>query len=74
MSFNHAYINSGLFGITISCSPNAAHVMSQIICFELSKLLEKDPSEGGLTDREVKRAKNQLMSSLFMYVEVSLLP
>lgn len=72
MSFNHAYINSGLFGITISCSPNAAHVMSQIICFELSKLLEKDPSEGGLTDREVKRAKNQLISSLLMNVESKL--
>lgn len=71
-SFNHAYINSGLFGISISCSPNAAHVMSQIICFELSKLLEKDTSEGGLTDREVKRAKNQLISSLLMNVESKL--
>lgn len=71
-SFNHAYINSGLFGITISCSPNAAHVMSQIIGFELSKLLEKDTAEGGLTDKEVKRAKNQLISSLLMNVESKL--
>ncbi|KAK6458817.1 mitochondrial processing peptidase alpha subunit mitochondrial precursor [Scheffersomyces xylosifermentans] len=72
MSFNHSYLNSGLFGITISCSPNAGHVMSQIISFELSKLLEKDPSKGGLTEKEVKRAKNQLVSSLLMNVESKL--
>lgn len=72
MSFNHSYIGSGLFGITISCSPNAAHVMSQIICFELSKLLEVDTSKGGLTEKEVKRAKNQLISSLLMNVESKL--
>ncbi|KAK6205448.1 Metalloenzyme, LuxS/M16 peptidase-like protein [Scheffersomyces amazonensis] len=69
MAFNHSYVDSGLFGITISCSPNAAHVMSQIICFELSKLLEKDPKNGGLTDSEVQRAKNQLISALLMNVE-----
>ncbi|KAK6462986.1 Metalloenzyme, LuxS/M16 peptidase-like protein [Scheffersomyces coipomensis] len=69
MSFNHSYVDSGLFGVTISCSPNAAHVMSQIICFELSKLLERDPKNGGLTESEVKRAKNQLISALLMNVE-----
>ncbi|ODV81648.1 LuxS/MPP-like metallohydrolase [Suhomyces tanzawaensis NRRL Y-17324] len=72
MSFNHSYVDSGLFGVTISCSPNAAHVMSQIICFELSKLLETDPSKGGLTEKEVKRAKNQLISSLLMNIESKL--
>lgn len=72
MSFNHSYLDSGLFGITISCLPNAAHVMSQIICFELSKLLEPDPANGGLTEKEVKRAKNQLISSLLMNVESKL--
>lgn len=72
MAFNHAYVDSGLFGITISCSPNAAHVMSQIICFELSKLLEKDPEKGGLTASEVQRAKNQLKSSLLMNIESKL--
>ena len=70
--FNHSYIDSGLFGVTISCAPNAAHVMSQIICFELSKLLEKDTAQGGLTEKEVKRAKNQLISSLLMNVESKL--
>ncbi|CUM68273.1 uncharacterized protein PRCAT00005995001 [Priceomyces carsonii] len=72
MSFNHSYMNSGLFGITISCSPNAAHIMSQIICLELSKLLEEDPKKGGLTESEVKRAKNQLTSSLLMNLESKL--
>lgn len=72
LCFNHSYIGSGLFGITISCSPNAAHVMSQIICYELSKLMEKDPKNGGLTEKEVKRAKNQLISTLLMNVESKL--
>lgn len=70
--FNHSYIDSGLFGVTISCAPSAANVMSQIVCFELSKLLEADPSAGGLTENEVKRAKNQLISSLLMNVESKL--
>lgn len=69
MAFNHSYLNSGLFGITISCSPNAAHVMSQIICLEFSKLLEKDPAKGGLSLSEVSRAKNQLKSTLLMNIE-----
>lgn len=68
-SFNHAYVNSGLFGISISCSPNGAHVMSQIICQELALLMETDPEKGGLKEKEVRRAKNQLISSLLMNVE-----
>lgn len=71
-SFNHSYVDSGLFGVTISCSPNAAHVMSQIICLELSKLTETNTAKGGLTEKEVKRAKNQLISALLMNVESKL--
>ena len=72
MCFNHSYVGSGLFGITMSCMPQTAPVMAHIICFELSKLLEKDPSEGGITDSEFDRAKNQLISSLLMNVESKL--
>lgn len=71
-SFNHSHVDSGLFGVTISCTPNAAHIMSQIICMELSKLLETDPAQGGLTEKEVQRAKNQLTSSLLMNIESKL--
>lgn len=69
MAFNHSYVNSGLFGVTISCEPNAAHVMSQVVCAQLSGLLEKDPKKGGLEADEVARAKNQLKSSLLMNME-----
>ncbi|KAG7196143.1 Mitochondrial-processing peptidase subunit alpha [Scheffersomyces spartinae] len=72
MAFNHAYIGSGLFGISISCSPDAAHVTSQIIGYELSKLLETNPDKGALNEKEVARAKNQLISSLLMNLESKL--
>lgn len=68
LAFNHLYVGLGLFGITISAVPAAAHVMPQIVCMELSQLLEKN----GLTDSEVERAKNQLISSLLMNVESKL--
>lgn len=68
LAFNHLYVGLGLFGITISAIPAAAHVMPQIVCMELAQLLEK----GGLTDSEVERAKNQLISSLLMNVESKL--
>lgn len=71
-AFNHSYIGLGLFGITLSCSPNAAHIMSQIICFELAALLEKDGKKGALNQREVLRAKNQLKSLLLMSFELRL--
>lgn len=67
-SFNHSYVDSGLFGINISASPNAAHVMPQIIASELSSLLEPN----AITDNEFTRARNQLVSSLLYNVESKL--
>lgn len=72
MSFNHSYIDSGIFGITLSLVPEAAHVSSQIIAHELSQLLVTEESQGGMNAKEVKRAKNQLISSLLMNVESKL--
>ncbi|EGV63619.1 Mitochondrial-processing peptidase subunit alpha [Yamadazyma tenuis] len=67
-SFNHSYVGSGLFGINISASPNAAHVMPQIIGFEFSSLLEPN----AISDSEFNRAKNQLISTLLYNVESKL--
>lgn len=64
--FNHSYIDSGIFGITLSLVPQAAGVGVQMIGNELSKLLTK---ENGMTMNEVERAKKQLISSLLMNVE-----
>lgn len=67
-SFNHSYIGSGLFGINISASPNAGHVMPQIIAFEFSSLLEKN----AISESEFNRAKTQLVSTLLYNVESKL--
>ncbi|KAI5964178.1 MAS2 [Candida pseudojiufengensis] len=69
MCFNHSYLDSGLFGITLSLVPEASHVSSQIISHELSKLLEYNERQGGIKEIELKRAKNQLTSSILMNVE-----
>ncbi|CAK7897012.1 mitochondrial-processing peptidase subunit alpha [[Candida] anglica] len=72
MAFNHSYVDSGVFGVTISCMPNYGNVMAQIICQELSDLLIVSPEKGGITQDELQRAKNQLSSSLLMNLESKL--
>lgn len=67
-SFNHAYTDSGLFGINASCMPNAAERMLDVICRELNALT-LDSGLGRLQEGEVRRAKNQLKSSLLMNLE-----
>ena len=69
MCFNHSYLDSGIFGITVSVVPEAGHLSSQIISNELAQLLEESVSSGGMNEKEVKRAKNQLTSSVLMNVE-----
>ncbi|KAF3985581.1 hypothetical protein FT663_05236 [Candidozyma haemuli var. vulneris] len=71
-SFNHAYTDSGLFGITISCYLGHEEYMAQVAAHEFAKVLETDISKGGITSQEFRRAKNQLISSLLMNVESKL--
>ncbi|KAK9453409.1 Metalloenzyme, LuxS/M16 peptidase-like protein [Dipodascopsis uninucleata] len=66
-SFNHSYTDSGLFGITIWCLPSHAHLAPAIIFGQLAYTTSK--MSGGLTETEVRRAKNQLRSSLLMNLE-----
>ncbi|OVF10155.1 putative mitochondrial-processing protease subunit [Clavispora lusitaniae] len=70
--FHHAYSDSGLFGITLSCYVDQAEYMAQIACHELAKVMETDVGRGGITEQELRRAKNQLVSSLLMNVESKL--
>lgn len=68
VSFNHSYTDSGLFGISASCSPPRAWQMLEVMCRELQNLtLESGFSS--LQIAEVNRAKNQLRSSLLMNLE-----
>ncbi|GAB7347131.1 hypothetical protein MBLNU459_g3255t1 [Dothideomycetes sp. NU459] len=68
VAFNHAYTDSGIFGISASCSTNATMHMLQVMCLQLTNLM-KETGIGRLQEGEVKRAKNQLKSSLLMNLE-----
>ena len=68
VAFNNSYTDSGLFGISASCSPQRAWQMLDVMCRELQNLtLESGYSS--LQVAEVNRAKNQLRSSLLMNLE-----
>ena len=68
VAFNHAYTDSGLFGISAACGTAYVPRMLDTMARELS-LLSSETGLGRLTEVEVKRAKNQLRSSLLMNLE-----
>jgi len=68
MAFNHSYTDSGLFGISASCSPARIAQMLEAMCREL-QALTFDTGFSALQTIEVNRAKNQLRSSLLMNLE-----
>ena len=67
-AFNHAYTDSGLFGISAACGTAFVPRMLDTMARELS-LLSAETGLGRLTESEVQRAKNQLRSSLLMNLE-----
>ncbi|KAI9894341.1 MAG: Mitochondrial-processing peptidase subunit alpha [Vezdaea aestivalis] len=68
MAFNHSYTDSGLFGISASCTPRGITPMLDAMCREL-QALTKTSGVSALKQEEVSRAKNQLRSSLLMNLE-----
>lgn len=68
VAFNHSYTDSGLFGISSSCSPQNVINMLDVMCREL-QALTLDTGFASLQPGEVSRAKNQLRSSLLMNLE-----
>lgn len=68
IAFNHSYTDSGLFGISASCSPTRTTQMLEVMCREL-QALTLDSGYSSLQPQEVNRAKNQLRSSLLMNLE-----
>lgn len=68
VAFNHSYTDSGLFGISASCTPLRAWQMLEVMCRELQNLT-LDTGFSALQTVEVNRAKNQLRSSLLMNLE-----
>ncbi|SCU86860.1 LAME_0D07932g1_1 [Lachancea meyersii CBS 8951] len=70
VAFNHSYSDSGIFGISASCVPQAAPYMAEIIAQQLANTFATGKFQ--LTEEEVSRAKNQLKSSLLMNLESKL--
>lgn len=68
VAFNHSYTDSGIFGISASCSPTKVTQMLDVMCREL-QALTLDTGFSALQLVEVNRAKNQLKSSLLMNLE-----
>ncbi|OBT86003.1 hypothetical protein VE02_06395 [Pseudogymnoascus sp. 03VT05] len=68
VAFNHSYTDSGLFGITSSCTPSKVVQMLDVMCREL-QALTLESGFSALQMVEVNRAKNQLRSSLLMNLE-----
>ncbi|KAL2820780.1 peptidase M16 inactive domain-containing protein [Aspergillus granulosus] len=68
IAFNHGYTDSGIFGISASCSPTRTTEMLEVMCREL-QALTLDTGYTALQPQEVNRAKNQLRSSLLMNLE-----
>lgn len=70
VAFNHSYSDSGIFGISISCIPEAAAQAVEIIALQFSNIFANTQLK--LTTEEVSRGKNQLKSSLLMNLESKL--
>ncbi|CAG8574883.1 8805_t:CDS:2 [Ambispora gerdemannii] len=59
--------DSGLFGIFASCRPEYNHAVADVIAQQFDHVAS--PGRYGVTEEELNRAKNQLMSSLLMNLE-----
>lgn len=70
--FNQSFTDSGLFGISASCTPERVTQMLEVMCRELHNLTQ-DTGFSSLQHVEVNRAKNQLRSSLLMNLESRML-
>ena len=64
MAFSHVYSDSGIFGVYGMVAPDQANEFMKIIA---NVWLELDQ----LTEEEVTRAKNSLISSIFMNLETN---
>ncbi|GAA5960542.1 hypothetical protein JCM3765_003672 [Sporobolomyces pararoseus] len=66
-AFHHVYLDSGLFGLQISVHPGFVSQVPQLIAQQLDSITR--PVRGGIDDGDLRRARNQLKSSLAMALE-----
>ncbi|KAI8456040.1 mitochondrial-processing peptidase subunit alpha [Phakopsora pachyrhizi] len=62
-AFHHTYTNSSLFGIAIAVTPELASMVPQILASQLDKI-SRAHTRGGITESQLRRAKNQLRSTM----------
>lgn len=67
-AFHHCYKDAGLFGIAISVTPEFVGRAGQVVASQLDAIT-RPIIRGGITEAELKRAKNQLKSSLMFGLE-----
>ncbi|BGP06823.1 Mitochondrial-processing peptidase subunit alpha [Rhodotorula toruloides] len=66
-AFHHCYLDTGLFGITISVHPSFLSRTAALIAQQLDSITR--PMSNGIGAAELRRARNQLKSSLAMALE-----
>ncbi|GAA6009537.1 hypothetical protein JCM11491_003594 [Sporobolomyces phaffii] len=66
-AFHHVYLDSGLFGLQISVHPQFVSQVGQLVAQQLDSITR--PMRGGIDDGDLRRARNQLKSSLAMALE-----
>ncbi|BGP54524.1 hypothetical protein JCM8202_001606 [Rhodotorula sphaerocarpa] len=66
-AFHHCYLDSGLFGLSISVEPSFLYRTPELIAQQLDSITR--PMRNGITEVELRRARNQLKSSLAMALE-----
>ncbi|GAA5828410.1 hypothetical protein JCM11251_006232 [Rhodosporidiobolus azoricus] len=66
-AFHHCYLDSGLFGLSISVHPSFLNRTPDLIAQQLDSVTR--PMPGGIGEPELRRARNQLKSSLAMALE-----
>lgn len=67
-SFHHVYVDTSLFGLTISVHASFVPQISTLVAHQLDSIT-RPIMRGGITHVELERAKNQLKSSLAMTLE-----
>ncbi|GAA5867197.1 hypothetical protein JCM3774_002368 [Rhodotorula dairenensis] len=66
-AFHHCYLDSGLFGISISVEPSFLYRTPELLAQQFDSVTR--PMRNGVTEVELARARNQLKSSLAMALE-----
>jgi len=66
-AFHHVYLDSGLFGLQISVHPQFVSQTANLIAQQLDSITR--PMRGGIDEGDLRRARNQLKSSLAMALE-----